>query len=72
MHELYYFTDNLWASFLDYMQNVSSLLKRTANVMMRMHWNNMPMDQREPFVLTREGPVVLARCVGGGLRKRSG
>ena len=72
VHELYYFTDNLWASFLDYMQNVSSLLKRTANVMMRMHWNNMPMDQREPFVLTREGPVVLARCVGGGLRKRSG
>ena len=72
MHaELYYFTDTLWAEYLDYINRMIPLVRSGRLAILRMHWNNMSKEQREPFVLTTHSVDILARCMGDGLRKNA-
>ena len=56
LHEIAFFDRPLWLAFAEYMQRAratADVFGGTSPWTMRIHWNVLPRDQREPWVASR-------------------
>ena len=67
MHELYYFTEELFKQFVQSQDDIVRMKAIDPKMIMcsRYHWNILPLDQREPFVLGSPVTVVARPTFSG-------
>ena len=64
VHQLAFFTAELWATYLDYLgraRQQADFFGGAAPWTTRIHWTSLPLEQRVPFVLPRPELRVVAR-----------